>query len=186
MGKGAVLRADDKRIGNNFGRPPEPKYKTVRQLKQKFNAYFDSIKKVVIEEDDEGNVLRYETYIRPPTLQRLALFCGMTGDGLRESIYKYKRNHPEFEEFKNLYEMAKAECLAYNVDQLIMKPGSTKGVEFILKNNYGWEEKVVQESSIEAKNSTFKLENLSAEQLEQYEALQIAMQGEIENEEKEI
>jgi len=56
MGRGKVMREDDKRIGNKFspGRPVV--IKSIRHFKQFINSYFDNITKDIVETDENGKV----------------------------------------------------------------------------------------------------------------------------------
>ncbi len=112
------------------GRPV--KWKTPEELEQKIDDYF----RLCHENGKEygsWEEAREETIIRPYTLEGLAFALDTTTETLRD----YRHNKAAFSatiiRARELCKIYAAECLFTNKN--------TKGIEFSLKNNYGYEEK---------------------------------------------
>ena len=143
---------------NKGGRPL--KFKTVKELQEKVDAYFESCfkptytkrltddyntrnKKLspkenpteqdwewVAELDHEGNQI-YEQ-IKPFTVTGLALFLGTS----RETLLNYENNDKFFDTVKE----AKAKIQEYAEEYLFSGKNQTSAI-FNLKNNWGWVDK---------------------------------------------
>ena len=177
MGRGKVIREDDKRLGNKFSNGAPRKYESLRQFKQAINAYFKSITKDVVVTDDDGNVINtYQEYLKPPTLQSLAVFMGFTYDGLNVFTKKVTKNDIDHEGYVEEYEMGKGKCEAFNVEQLFRTNGSTAGIQFLLKNNYGYEDKSTIDSTQRQETPKLDYSKFNEEQLrliEQVESMKV-------------
>ena len=176
-GKYGPAKPGDKRLGNSFSPGMPRKIKSTRQLKQGINAYFNSITKEIIETDDNGEVVsKYETYLKPPTLQSLALSMNVTHKCLHELVTKTARNDEDFQDYVELYELAKARCEAFLVESASDRKTYVKGQEFLLKNNYGFVDKQVIEDSNNNDSDKLDYSKYSPEKLEELkELLKIGM-----------
>jgi len=155
------------------GRPL--KFKTVEELQEKIDAYFDScdphLEEVVewLEARDKDGKLKKDehgynylvkvkhlvmTEQKPYTITGLAIAL----DTSRETLLDYR----EKEEYSDSLKAAKEKCQAFVEKSLFTLPNVT-GPIFNLKNNYGWKDKTEVESSGEI---THKHEDLDDEQLE--------------------
>lgn len=111
------------------GRPPA--YKTLRELQEKIEEYFDScwIDKVVEVTDKEGNVTatnsRYQD--RPYTVMGLILALGFNS---RQSFSNYK-NKPEF---MDAIKKARSK-IEMNIEEYLIGGKNAAGPIFWLKNN---------------------------------------------------
>ena len=137
---------------NKGGCPP--RYKTVKEIEDKINAYFESCKGQYIT-DDEGNILTDKngnaamTPPRPLTITGLALALGFT---TRQSLLNYQAK----DEFMDTINKAKSIIEQYAEERLYDRDG-VNGAKFNLSNNFtGWREK----QSIEADLNVKKLEDL--------------------------
>jgi hypothetical protein len=121
-------REDDPKPG---GRPLA--YKTKEELEAAIQEYFDSC--FIKATDDEGRT--YDKQIRPFTMTGLAYHLGIT----RRTLL----NYGEDERFFRTITRAKTRIEMYAEEQLFRNQGKTNGVQFNLKNNFGWEDKKKQE-----------------------------------------
>ena len=169
---GKVTNPNDKRLGNKWSPGRPPKIKSVRHFKQSINSYFKSITREIVDTDQNGNVIAtYEEYVKAPSLVGLALFMEMTKEALWTFIFTYRKHSDEFEDYKELYLLAKARCEAHLVEQLSNKNSYVKGQEFLLKNHHGYEDKITTENKTEIKQDVFDMSRLDNEQLAAYETL---------------
>lgn len=125
------------------GRPPI--YKSVEEMQEKIDAYFESCKGTVLK-DDEGNPLfdKYGCAIiagaRPLTITGLALALGFNS---RQTLLNYQGK----EEFMDTIMRAKSQVEQYAEERLFDKDG-VNGAKFSLANNFeGWREK--QQTEVE-------------------------------------
>lgn len=127
---------------NKGGRPPM--YKTVEEMQEKIDAYFEECKGTVVTDadgdiayDKNGNVVVYN--VRPLTITGLALALGFNS---RQALLNYQGK----KEFYDTITRAKARIEQYAEERLFDKDGAN-GAKFSLANNFeGWREK----QSIEA------------------------------------
>ena len=126
---------------NPVGAPP--KYRSVKAMKEKIDAYFEACKgKPCL--DDNGEPMRNKNgYIiyddkKPPTVTGLALALGFAS---RQALLNYQ-NKPEF---NDTITRAKTRCEQYAEERLYDKDGSG-GAQFSLRANFGWDDKPKQES----------------------------------------
>lgn len=151
----------------NIGRPL--KYKTVEELQEAIDDYFDSCVPEVIK-DAEGNpvmgkngmpVLR----LNPPTITGLALHLGFVD---RRSIYDYK----DREEFSLTIKEARLKCENY-VESASMDGSIPPAVGIFILKNYNWSDKQeidfrdktdYEEQERKLKEIARKAENISPEQ----------------------
>ena len=101
------------------GRPL--KYRTVQELQNRIDAYFADC----------------DQRMAPYTVTGLAVAVGLTRKGLLE--YQGRRH------FTNAIEHAKARIEVDYEERLIANKGSANGLIFVLKNNYGYQDKIEQE-----------------------------------------
>lgn len=124
------------------GRPP--KYKSVDEIQEKIDAYFESCKGEPIMVDGEPYLDKYGNPVlinaQPPTVTGLALALGFT---TRKSLLDYQGKA----EFVNTITRAKMKIEAYAESRLYDRDGQ-RGAEFSLKYNFRWaqEEKKIDES----------------------------------------
>ena len=119
----------------NVGRPP--KYKSVEEIEDKIEQYFESCEGEPLI-DDEGNQVvnkyGYPCWIKPPkppTVTGLALALGFT---TRLSLLNYQGK----KEFMNTITRAKTKIEEYAESRLFDRDGSN-GAQFSLRNNFkGW------------------------------------------------
>lgn len=129
---------------NKVGRPPM--YKTVEEIQEKIDAYFDECKGRVLTGDD-GEVFR-DKYgvpvfvdVRPPTITGLALALGFNS---RQALLNYQAK----KEFNDTILRAKARVECYAEERLFDKDGAN-GAKFSLANNFeGWKEKQQIEADV--------------------------------------
>jgi len=112
----------------------ELKYKTVEELEQAIDAYFEECKDKVIK-DDDGNIITDKSgnpvlLQNPPTVSGLALFLGFED---RQSIYDYK-NRGKFS-----CTIKKAIMKIENYAEQHLYVGKATGAIFWLKN-HGWKD----------------------------------------------
>lgn len=143
----------DKHAG---GRPR--KYETVEAMEERIEAYFekcDAREVWVIVTKDKGKARIKVPRPEPYTVQGLAVFLGLTTDGL----LKYSKR----EEFVSTIKHARARIEADKVIHMLDGEGWGPGYIFDLKNNFGWTDKQQIEHSgrIEYK----ELEEMSTEKL---------------------
>ncbi len=103
------------------GRPL--KFKTVQELQEKIDAYFDSCW-------EEENGVKKQT--RPYTITGLANAIGID----RKTLLEYQ----ERDEFSNTVKEAKRKVAQYVEEYLFMGKNQT-GAIFNLKNNFDWKDK---------------------------------------------
>lgn len=123
------------------GRPP--KYKSVKEMQKKIDAYFESCKGEILKVDGKVVLDKFGhpvmTKERPLTVTGLALALGFTS---RQALLNYQGK----EEFVDTITRAKTVIEQYAEERLYDKDG-VNGAKFSLVNNFkGWEEK----QSIEA------------------------------------
>ena len=119
---------------NPVGKPP--KYRSVKQLEQKIEQYFESCRGHLLEDPDTGKPMIYKGLPvyedqRPPTITGLALALGFaTRAGLI-----YYQGKPQFED---AILRAKSRIEQYTEERLFDRDGSA-GARFSLQNNFkGW------------------------------------------------
>lgn len=120
------------------GRPP--KYKTVEEMQEKIDKYFNSCYKPITRivdgkcitvKDSEGNTIKEQ--FKPFTVTGLADALDVS----RQSLLNYS----EKEEFFDTITRAKRKCEVYAEEQLFDKNG-VNGAKFSLANNFeGWKDK---------------------------------------------
>ena len=136
-------------MDNKGGRPP--KYKTVEEIQEKIDEYFEKCKGKVFELNGEPVMNKYGMPIiidaEPPTVTGLALALGFTG---RQALLNYQAK----EEFVDTITRAKARVEHYAEMRLFDKDGAN-GAKFSLANNFeGWKEKQSIEADV---NSTMNI-----------------------------
>ena len=104
------------------------KFKSVEELQEKIDKYFDSC--YITKTDDDGN--EYKHNIRPLTVSGLALYLDTT----RRTLLDYGNK----EEYSHTIRKAKAMIESFTEESL-WQPKIASGIQFILKNNYGWIDK---------------------------------------------
>ena len=139
-------------MGNNIGRPP--KYRSVKEIQAKIDAYFDECKgkPLVIDgvaiTDKHGDIVMEGA--KPLTITGLALALGFTS---RQSLLNYQAK----KEFVDTIMRAKARVECYTEERLFDKDGAN-GAKFSLANNFeGWKEKQQIDTDVSVKR---KLEDL--------------------------
>ena len=116
------------------GRPP--KYTKAEEIQKKIDEYFNSCFTILRDEDGnimldyDGNVRKRQ--IRPFTITGLGLALGMS----RQDLINYSKK----DEFFDTIKKAKMRVENYLEEKLI-SDGSSTGIIFNLKNNYGWKDK---------------------------------------------
>ena len=137
----------------NVGRPP--KYKSVEEIEDKIEQYFESCEGEPLI-DDEGNQVvnkyGYPCWIKPPkppTVTGLALALGFT---TRLSLLNYQGK----KEFMNTITRAKTKIEEYAESRLFDRDGSN-GAQFSLRNNFkGWND--TEEKRLENEREKLSLE----------------------------
>ena len=122
---------------NKGGRPPM--YKTVEEMQEKIDAYFEECKGRALTDDEgkpyvdkHGWPIMVDT--RPLTITGLALALGFNS---RQALLNYQAK----EEFHDTIMRAKAKVECYAEERLFDKDGAN-GAKFSLANNFdGWKEK---------------------------------------------
>lgn len=127
---------------------------TRSKLEAKVNAYFDRIKKKKLT----------------PSMTGLALELGCT----RKNIIDYQ----ETDEYGDILQTAKLRCENYLEEKMINGTPPT-GLIFILKNNYGWNDKVEIDNKISGTISLASLFNQAAQQKALTGTKQEIIEGEI-------
>ena len=125
--------AEEKKIG----RPP--RYKTVKEMQDKIDEYFNECNGKVLT-DDEGQPF-FDKYGRPiivdtkpPTITGLALALGFNS---RQTLLNYQGK----DAFVDTIMRAKSRVEQYTEERLFDKDGAN-GAKFSLANNFkGWKEK---------------------------------------------
>lgn len=129
------------------GRPP--KYKSVKGMQKKINAYFESCKGRILTDNEGKPVLNKHGMPiiideKPPTITGLALALGFNS---RQSLLNYQ----DKEEFMDTITRAKAKVEQYTEERLFDKDGAN-GAKFSLANNFkGWKEKQQIETNVSTK-----------------------------------
>lgn len=128
------------------GRPPM--FKTVDEMQEKIDDYFDSCEGTALLDKDDNPVFNkwgMPVIInqKPLTVTGLALYLGFNG---RQSLLNYQFK----QEFVDAILRAKARVEEYNECRLYDKDGCN-GAKFSLVNNFGWENKKEVEHSGEIK-----------------------------------
>lgn len=125
------------------------KYKTVAELQEAIDQYFDNCRGEPLL-DDEGTVLtdkRGNPIIvgaKPPTVTGLALALGFS---TRQSLLNYQGR----KQFLDTITRAKTRCEEYAEARLYDKDGS-KGAQFSLEYNFGWRADKVQPAGENSNN----------------------------------
>ena len=129
-------------IGNNGGRPP--KYKTVKEIEPKIDAYFEyikgefKIKKNRVQVNEKTQIIESKEWTRQPevpTITGLALFLGFAD---RSSLYDYKKRD------KFSYAIKRALTVIEHYHEKGLSEKSPAGHIFALKNR-GWKDKTETE-----------------------------------------
>ncbi len=120
--------AEDK---NPVGRPR--KWKTVEELDQAIQKYFDDCKEL----DDDGNQIGWK---RPLTITGLAIAV----DSCRDTLLDYQNHYDG--EFSDTIKKAKQIVESY-AEEYLFNGKNTAGAIFNLVNNYGWKNKSEQETT---------------------------------------
>lgn len=123
-----------------MGRPL--KFKSVKKLEEKINAYFDSCKdELILDEDGHAVTDKFGNPVfiqNPPTVAGLSKALGFED---RQSIYDYKGR----EEFSCTIKEALLRLEDYAEKHLYI--GKATGAIFWLKN-HGWKDKTITEATI--------------------------------------
>ena len=129
-------------MANNVGAPP--KYKTVKEIQEKIDKYFNDCKGEILK-DSDGNVILDKNGMpiiynsQPLTITGLALALGFNS---RQTLLNYQAK----KEFMDTINRAKLIVENYSEKRLYDRDG-VNGAKFNLSNNFeGWKEK----QSIEA------------------------------------
>jgi hypothetical protein len=156
---------------NKVGRPR--KFKTVQELQNAIDYYFDSITithkvfdTVVDEEDKDGKVIKshkeprlnnareqitYDEYIERPSILGMCLHMGIHRDTLLE--------YEALVEYSDTVKAAKSKIEQY-VEQQLYRKDQVTGIIFNLKNNFGWKDKQEIETTGETTvNNNLKIDN---------------------------
>jgi hypothetical protein len=129
---------------NKGGRPPM--YKTVEEIQEKIDKYFEECEGVVLNNENGEVVLnKYGDPVivgrKPLTITGLALALGFNS---RQALLNYQ-DKPEF---NDTITRAKAKVEQYAEERLFDKDGSN-GAKFSLSNNFkGWAEKQQIEADV--------------------------------------
>lgn len=118
------------------------KYQTVEELENAINKYFhdcDTRQKEFITKDGE---MYTKTAPKPYTIEGLAVALDMD----RKSLLNYETK-PEYEKYFHTIKKAKAKILA-NLNERALDGDNNPAITiFNLKNNYGYKDKEIDESS---------------------------------------
>jgi hypothetical protein len=116
-----------------------PKYKTVKEMQEKIDAYFAECAGYIVKDKDGNPMLdKYDEPViagrKPLTITGLALALGFS---TRQALLNYQ----DKEEFVDTVLRAKAKVEQYAEERLYDKDGAN-GAKFSLANNFkGWAEK---------------------------------------------
>lgn len=129
---------------NPVGAPP--KYRSVKAMQEKIDAYFEACKGKPLLDDNGESMRNKNGYIiyddkKPPTVTGLALALGFAS---RQALLNYQ-NKPEF---NDTITRAKTRCEQYAEERLYDKDGSG-GAQFSLRANFGWQDKPEQQQNSE-------------------------------------
>ena len=113
------------------------KFKSPEEMQKAIDEYFDEI--TITKTNNEGK--EYQKYVRPPTVTGLAYALGTT----RKTLLDYQNKYEE--EYRNTITRAKTKIEMYSEEQLYRGQGKTNGIQFNLKNNFGWKDKQEVEHS---------------------------------------
>lgn len=129
-----------------------PRYKTVEEMQEKIDAYFEECAgKVLMDADGQPVLDKYNNPIiygeKPLTVTGLALALGFNS---RTTLLNYQGK----KEFMNTITRAKAKVEQYAEERLYDKDGAN-GAKFSLSNNFeGWKEKQQVDADV---NSTVSI-----------------------------
>lgn len=84
-------------------------------------------------ENDAGKPIKYRQYIIAPSMSGLCLHLGIS----RDTWSAYARS----DDLGLICQRAKERVEAYLEQELIMRPGKTRGIEFNLSQNFDWKDK---------------------------------------------
>lgn len=122
---------------SSVGRPL--KFKSVEELQEKIQAYFDYCdERVDVVPTKDGKLIEVPNP-RPYTVSGLAYFLGTT----RRTLIDYEQRE---DEFSHTIRAAKGKIEAF-VEESLWTPKIASGVMFNLKNNFGWVEKTELEQN---------------------------------------
>lgn len=131
--------ASDKKGSEQMAKVGCPrKYKSVKQMQEAIDAYFESCNgEPIIGDDGQPIMDKYGNVIligqKPPTITGLALALGFTG---RQALIDYQARP----EFTDTVTRAKSMCEEYAEARLYDRDGAN-GAKFSLSCNFGWREK---------------------------------------------
>lgn len=122
------------------------KYKTVEEMQEAIDAYFNGCKGEVLRDADEAPVLSRGLPVmigeRPPTVTGLALALGFNS---RQALLNYQAKR----EFNDTVTRAKTRCEDYAESRLFDRDGAM-GAKFSLTNNFkGWKDKQTDDGADE-------------------------------------
>jgi hypothetical protein len=122
------------------------KYKTVEEMQEAIDAYFNGCKGEVLRDADEVPVLSRGLPVmigeRPPTVTGLALALGFNS---RQALLNYQAKR----EFNDTVTRAKTRCEDYAESRLFDRDGAM-GAKFSLTNNFkGWKDKQTDDGADE-------------------------------------
>lgn len=115
------------------------KYTDASVLQSKIDAYFDSISRLVVRCDNDGQVICTRggdeslalEWLEPPTLSGLCLYLGID----KECFRKYGQDR----EFADVVKRAMQRLENY-LERELFRQKQIQGIMFSLKSNYGWED----------------------------------------------
>jgi DNA-binding Lrp family transcriptional regulator len=116
------------------GRPL--KFQSPEELQEKIDAYFESCHEKVTETTKSGSIKEYTIQSRPYTVTGLAVYLDTT----RDVLIDYQNR----DEYSNAIKKAKAKIHNYAEEYLYNGKNVAGGI-FVLKNNFGWKDKVEHE-----------------------------------------
>ena len=127
---------------------------TPAALKRRVNEYFDSISVTKTEEDcilNNGKPLSHIYYYIPPTVCGLCRYLHIS----RETWSRYGRGEMEHltdaekEEYRSIVQDARDRIEAWLTEELLTRTKGFGGIEFVLKNNFGYEDRQVIQGKVE-------------------------------------
>lgn len=123
------------------GRPP--RFKSKEEMQAKIDAYYAYCAGRVLTDadgapvlDKQGRPVMVDTH--PITMGGMARFLGFSS---RQSFLNYRAK----KEFMDTTTRARARCEEYAEERLYDIEGS-KGAQFSLRCNFGWDDKVIEEA----------------------------------------